>query len=281
MRWLLPFSSGLFLASCAAGLKPEGSPPRPESVTGILFRAPTENLAQAGRDLDTEKLAETVSRNLAAWGYPVTADAEADYSHVMEPKVSAVEGKSTPPGFSFSLGNSDPRALEFQRAEVVTVTCSVRGVARGHENAYLKQSFVADEVMKKGARAKGEKALFDAYVNHVGTACFNLLSTLKVKRNKPDPQHTPGTASSTWFPDVRIEVRDKPTAPAPRQNRDADTPTEVSAPASAETAAPAAGKTESEAPPVQTEIKEGETRKQMIIHNQGSPIILEFGYERK
>jgi len=27
--------------------------------------------------------------------------------------------------------------------------------------------------------------------------------------------------------------------------------------------------------------KEGETRKQMIIHNQGSPIILEFGYERK
>jgi hypothetical protein len=79
---------------------------------------------------------------------------------------------------------------------VATVTCTLRGVERSHENAYPKQSFVADE------------------------------------------------------------VRDK-------------------------LAAPASGSTESEAPAVQTEIKGGETRKQMIIHSQGSPIILEFGYERK
>jgi hypothetical protein len=269
----------LLSGGCAMGLKPEGVPPRPEAVGGILFRVPAENLSKTGAPLNPAQLAQTVSRNLGVWGFPVSADPDSDFSHVMEPKVGEVQGGSTPKGFSFILGNSDPRALDFQKAEVVTVTCTLRGAgSRGHENAYLKESFVADEIMKKGARAKGEKALFDAYVNHIGTACFNLLSQLGVRRAKPDPQHTPGTVPSAWFPEVRIEVRDKPPGSPPAVHQPASP-----APARAGRATPAAPPTpaDSAEPTVQTEIEEGETRKQMILHNQGSPIILEFGYERK
>lgn len=268
-RWLLPLASGLLLAGCAAGLKPEGSPPRPETVGRILLRLPPENLSERGSRLDADRLAAAISGNLAAWGYPVTTDASVDHSHVMEAKVGAVESGGTPTGFSFSVGDSDPRARGFQKAEVVTVVCTLRAIRRPTENAYLKEPFVADEVLKRGARAKGEQALFDAYVDHIGTTCFNLLGELKIRR-RPDPPLTPGSPAGTWFPEVRIEVTDQGSTPPP-----------ASSPATGGRPRPAEQPSDNLNPPVRTETKQGETRKQMIIHNQGSPIILEFGYERK
>ncbi|WP_045224340.1 hypothetical protein [Methyloterricola oryzae] len=292
--WLFPPTLAALLTGCGIGLKPEGVPPRPESVTGILFRAETDQLSSRGKSVDTKALAQTVTRNLDTWGFPVSADPDVAYSHVMEPRVGEiVHDGDTPTGFSFSVGNSDPRSLEFQKADVVTITCTLRGAkAHSHENAYLKETFMADEVMKGGG-----KSLFDAYSNHIATACFNLLSQLKIQRSKPDPVESTSTSSSTWFPDVRIEVKDKPVAvkappkaqvvlpaPPPSAKTSATQPAAaMSSPAQApeSAATPEAASEETTTPAIQTEVKEDETRKQMIIHNQGHPIILEFGYDRK
>lgn len=292
--WLLTPTLAALLTGCSIGLKPEGVPPQPGSVTGILFRTEAGQLSSRGKSLDTKALAQTITRNLDTWGFPVSADPNAAHSHVMEPRVGEiVHDGNTPTGFSFSMGNSDPRALEFQKADVVTITCSLRGAkARSHENAYLKETFTADEVMKGGG-----KSLFDAYANHIATACFNLLSQLKIPRSKPDPVESTSTSSSTWFPDVRIEVKDKPVAAkaapkapaAPAAAAQAAKAPVPQPPAAATGAAqatdspatPESSSEETSAPAVETEVKEDETRKQMIIHNQGHPIILEFGYDRK
>ncbi len=291
---LFPLSMTVLLTSCSIGMKPEGVPPRPETVTGILFQVDKDQLSSRGRAIDTKALAQTVTRNLDTWGFPVSADPDAAYSHVMEPQVGEiVHDGNTPTGFSFSVGNSDPRSLEFQKADVVTVTCTLRGAeTRSHENAYLKETFMADEVMKGGG-----KSLFDAYSNHIATACFNLLSQLKIQRSKPDPVESTSTSSSTWFPEVRVEIKDKPvavkapskaqTVPAPATPSARTSATQPAAAASSPApvpgspAAPEADSEETAAPAIQTEVKEDETRKQMIIHNQGHPIILEFGYDRK
>jgi hypothetical protein len=192
--WLIPPTLAALLTGCSIGLKPEGVPPRPEAVTGILFQVDKDELSSRGRAIDAKALAQTVTRNLDTWGFPVSADPNAAYSHVMEPRVGEiVHDGNTPTGFSFSMGNSDPRALEFQKADVVTITCSLRGAkARSHENAYLKETFMADEVMKGGG-----KSLFDAYANHIATACFNLLSELKIQRSKPDPAESTSSSSVT------------------------------------------------------------------------------------
>jgi hypothetical protein len=279
MRWLyLPCCAAL-LAGCALGQKPQGAPLEPDSVGTILLRIPAENLGGAGA-VDTRELAGKIAKNLAGWGYAISAEAADGHSHVMEARVGGIEKKGTPTGFSFSVGNSDPRALDFQRAEIVTVTCTLAAARQPREHAYLKEEFLADEVLKHGGRAKNDPALFKVYVDHIGTACFNLLTELKVKRDKPAPAASPGSpaSESSWFPEVRIEVREKPVSPSPVAG---PAPSATAPSPTAPDQAPAPAGAPPETPPVRTETQESEGRKQMIIHNQGHPIILEFGYERK
>jgi hypothetical protein len=246
MRTSSLLASLIVLAGCAAGPKPEGAHPRPESVGTVLLRIAPDNLDGAR----LAAMAEQVGRNLNAWGYAVTSDAEPGYSHVMEARVGAVEKKSTPTGFSFGIGNSDPRAVDFQKAEVLPVTCELRSATRPKETASLYMGFVAGEKFRDPA----------LLVNHIGTVCFNLLDDLKVPRRKKTAVEN-SVSPSSWVPEVRIEVREKPAAG----------PTEV----------PASPVQPEASPPVQTETRDGEGRKQVIIHNQGAPVILEFGYERK
>jgi hypothetical protein len=253
---------------CSLGAKPQGTPFKPGSITKILLRIPPANLA-AGAVARPEELAARIGKNLGGWGYPVATDAAGAYSHVMEAAVSGVEKKSTPPGFSFSAGNSDPRAMDFQRADVVTVTCTLRPKGGG-DQAYLKEEFVAERLFKSEKSPKNDSALFEAYVDHIGTACFNLLSELKVKRNPPA-----SSQSAAWFPEVSLEVKAKP----------APLPSGPIAPAATPPAAPEESGGKPEAEPetssIRTETRQGPDRKQIVIHNHGAPILLEFGYERR
>lgn len=273
----------LVLLSGCAGVEPMGVRPDPASIKKILFRFEPGTLP-AAREQD---MAERVSKNLGTWGYPVTAEGRGgDYSHIMEAKIGEVSFKSTPKGFSFTLGNSDPRAMDFQKADVLPVDCVLYPVGRAKDRASLYMDFIADDKVKGGARNKPDSAAEGVYVNHAATVCFNLLEDLKVRRGKPAPAvagalgGTDGSSGDAWFPEVRIEVRGKPAAVAVPAVAPASAP--VAAKPSLE-AMPDSAASPEEAPPVSTETRTGkeEGRKQMIIHNQGSPIILEFGYERK
>ncbi|MGZ8217438.1 hypothetical protein [Methylomagnum sp.] len=282
----------LVLLSGCAGVEPKGVRPDPASIKKVLFRFEPDTLESVPAARQQE-MAERVSKNLGAWGYGVTADGKGgDYSHVMEAKIGAVSFKSTPQGFSFTVGNSDPRALDFQKADVLPVDCVLYPVGRAKDRASLYMDFMADDKVKGGVRNKPDPAVEGVYVNHAATVCFNLLEDLKVQRGKPAPivagalGGTDGSSGDTWFPEVRIEVREKPAASSAQ-------PAAVAAPAvvpgtvpvAAEPslkAAPASAAPSEQATPVSTETRSKEEgRKQMVIHNQGSPIILEFGYERK
>ena len=275
------------LLACTPTLKPQGSPPGPESVGAILLRLEPDNLDTASLD----KLAAQVAANLADWGYAIdgTADSQARYTHSMWVSVGQIDRQSTPTGFSFGVGNSDPRSPDFQQAAVLPVTCRLESNTHAQQSARVTLRFVAEDVLKTAASAQAGAKL-GVWVNHIGTACFNLLSDLHIKRPRQAIRATLSGAESSpatpaWIPEVRIEVRKKPLPPQ------AATPSVPTVPDQPARARPAAEAPKSQArasselrpvePALQTETQDDEGRKQIIIHNQGSPVILEFGYERK
>lgn len=303
----ISFVLSLALASsgCSLGPGPKGFRPDPASIRTIGFHVSPDNLSGAGSER-LASMAERVAKNLGTWGYRIEADPEESgtgYSHVMEGKIGEVSHKSTPTGFSFSMGNSDPRALDFQKADVIPVDCVLHAPGRPKEKASLYMDFVATEKLKTAA--KSDPALIDAYVEHIATVCFNLLEDLKVPRVQAKSGEASSSSTPSWMPEVRVEIRDKPanplsvpaaapavapavtTSPAAQDSAPAAaTPPPLKAGAPPQPQAPATAAeppTAPQAPPVTTETRmnQEEGRKQMIIHNQGSPIILEFGYERK
>jgi len=250
----------LATAGCAPGLESKGTRPDPASIRKILLRIAAD-IPGAPSPSGLHGMAERVSKNLGSWGYPVIAeDGESGYSHIMEARIGEITFKSTPTGLSFTIGNSDPRALNFQKADVLPVDCVLYPAAHPENRASLYMDFVAGEKLK----VKGDPAAMDIYVNHVATVCFNLLDDLKVPRRKPAESAAGG--SPAWIPEVRIEVVDKPAGKTA---------------ASSANSAPMPASTATETPPISTETRSGEGRKQIVIHNQGAPVILDFGYERK
>ena len=89
----------------------------------------------------------------------------------------------------------------------------------------------------------------DKLVDHISTVCFNLLSEL----DWPDkPQNQPASSlKPSWVPEVRIETVTSPV------------------------------ETGKAAVPGKTVTGNNEGRKQIVIQNQGSPVIFSFGHERK
>jgi hypothetical protein len=263
---LFPFC--LLLAACTSGQESIGIRPNPASVSKIGFRFAEDFSAAEITSSQRNEMAARIGLNLGGWGYPVSAG-EGDYSHILEARVGQIEHKSTPTGFSFSVGNSDPRAAEFQQADVLPIDCVLYPAGRPKATARMYMDFMAGY----------EAAPLDVLVNHVGTVCFNLLSELKIPRIQAAPAGITGSTSlPSWMPEVRIEVVEKPAPGEPVAPAANSSPV----PKSDEKSTPS--KVQSNAEPessIQTESRTGEGRKQIIIHNQGAPVILEFGYERK
>jgi hypothetical protein len=126
-----------------------------------------------------QEMTEQVKKNLAEWGYPIEIMSGKAYTHTLKVRVDPVEpGASTPPGFSFSAGNSDPRAIDFQKAGVLPVSCELTSIAHPEQSAMLTMSFTTHSmpwVDKQGRYAISS----DKLVDHISTACFNLLNDLK------------------------------------------------------------------------------------------------------
>lgn len=203
----------------------------------------------------TTDIAQQVGKNLVAWDYPVGAKDDQAFSHVLKATVGSVEHTSTPTGFSFSSGNSDPRAMDFQKADVLPISCQLASIAHPDQTGELKLGFPADKTSKFFLAS-------DKLADHISTVCFNLLSEVKWPLNIKKDTDEKIIKPPSWMPEIRIETKETPVGPirkpAPTNNGDGkgidletNTPTN------------------------------DEPRKQIIIYNQGSPLILRFGHERR
>jgi len=221
------------------------------------------------KSLDT--ISQTVMANLKHWDYPVVISPSAKVSHVLTATVGTVVQGSSPPGFSYSAGNSDPRSLEFQKMAVLPITCQLKSITQPAQVRELSMDFMAD---------KTDKAYLatDKLTDHISTVCFNLLTDAKWPLKEKSAAQGSTIKSSDWIPEIRIEDKvttdDPTTAPVtpPSTSPTTSSGQDVKTPNSEKDVKP-------EEPKVR--IQRDEPRRQIIIHNQGSPVILEFGYERR
>jgi hypothetical protein len=283
---LLATLIGLNVTACAVGEKPRPSLSAPERVTDMAFSLSPDNFEHSASAGQLRELAGTISGNLKSLGYPVSPAPAGRHgpAYRLEARIGKPEKQATPAGLSFNFGNSDPRALDFQKANVLPVTCLLRPPDPAGKPVKLTAgySLPADVDALLGTPEKPVPA--DFYVDRIGTVCLNLLAELKI------PKAAPAGPAPAWVPSVNIEIRDKPEAPAPAAPT---VPAAQAVPAAPAPAAPAKAGGAASAPPPPAETPAGnpvttesrvnpeDRRKQLIIHNMGTPLILEFGYERQ
>ena len=233
----------LLTGSLASAIALADTPVGGDSISAIQFELATENLQQFGFSLSAPEIAARVRGNLAEWEYPFPDSGP--YSHSLRARIGEIARSDTPVGFSFSSGNSDPRAMDFQKADVLPVECSLSRIDNGAVIAEAKSTFSAHSLNSE----HGQAHVTDKLVDQISTACLNLLEDL------PRPQsHSRANSSSfkpKWMPDVRVEVKEVPVAPAGDAAATAIKPNNV------------------------------EVKKEIIIHNQGTPVIFTFGHERR
>jgi hypothetical protein len=212
-------------------------------LQAVDFSIASENLNQFGFALDARVLAERVRTNLCEWEFPLSA--QGPFTHTLQAKLGKVSRRETPVGFSFSSGNSDPRAADFQKADVLPVTCTLRDADTQELLVERESAFSANALDKDTKPAR----IVDKLVDQIGTACLDVLE--HAPRIRPQGIDKRSSFKPKWMPDVRVEVRETP----------------ITHPVSDE--------------PGQTPTVAEEPKKEVIIHNQGTPVIFTFGHERK
>jgi len=228
------------------------------AISAIEFSLADTNLEQFSGTLERQSLVDQVSKNLAGWYYPVKPSGTV-YSHRLRATLGTIARQATPMGFSFSSGNSDPRSTDFQKADVLPVTCEFSKTDSGQTGIASTMTFSANQLSAE----RNPNKLLQALSDHISTTCFNLLEDLKVPTT--NTQATDSSFKPSWAPTVRVEV------------------IEEKAPVKAETVTKSETQTQtvdSKSPEISQKV-DSEGRKQLIIHNQGTPLIINFGHERK
>jgi hypothetical protein len=105
------------LSACAPGLEKKQGQLDTASIQQIEFKIGTIKQASLTTTLDRQDMIARISANLAGWGYPIGNKDNRVFSHRLSAEIGAIEHSGTPTGFSFSAGNSDPRALDFQKKQ--------------------------------------------------------------------------------------------------------------------------------------------------------------------
>lgn len=247
------------LTGCSSNQVKSSLPLDLKNTNAIEITVETDN-----PNLQAGAIKKQAGKNLADWSYPIAPDATSPVSHNMTVLIGTPGNGSTPAGFSFSMGNSDPRALDFQKADVLTITCQLSPINQPERSAELKMGFSDSAVMGPNPNLK-------ELADHVSTVCFNLLKEVNWPVKKNDNSVKSG--GNSWMPEIRIEQEKPDPAAEIKSKPSADAPAEpvVSVPKA---------QAEQESKPVTKEItKEG--RKVYIIHNQGNPITFKFGHDRK
>ena len=219
-------------------------------------------------ELSLATIEQEVSSNLAGWEYPLGAADGKPVTHQLKATVGAITHGSTPTGFSFSAGNSDPRALEFQKMDVLPITCRLESKTHPEQAGELSMDFKAEQ---EGLDFLADDKLSD----HISTVCYNLLTELQWPKQATANGANKATKSPSWMPEIRIENKEY-------TDSNGETLTPITPPA--EPTKGAVTKEVGKDKPVTVEQqspKAKQPRKQIIIHNQGSPVILDFGFERR
>lgn len=221
-------------------------------VTAIAFKLAPDNLKQFNFALPEREITEQVGKNLAEWQFPIKLDA-GTYSHVLTAKLGPITHDSTPAGLSFSLGNADPRAQDFQKADVLPISCRLTSATNPNISVEEHSTFNTFALTGDTTPAKATANLTD----DISTLCFNLLDGLKLPlANKPVEAKT---FKPSWAPQIQVEVKQvKPAA----------------------VEAPDPGQVDNH-PVIEQQQSDEEGRKQLLIRNQGAPVILQFGHERR
>jgi hypothetical protein len=219
------------------------------NINGIEFELAADNLDQFEVSLLAADIAGRVRANLAEWEYPLPNSGP--YSHQLQARIGKITHSETPVGLSFSSGNSDPRAMDFQKADVLPVVCVFRKIDSDTVIAEAKSTFSAHALNSEHDPAY----VTDKLVDQISTACLNLLEDLP----RPPSQQRVNSSSfkPKWMPDVRVEVKEVPVIPV----------------------MPVAPASNGAAPAVKP--NNVELKKEIIIHNQGTPVIFTFGHERR
>ncbi len=234
--------SGLMCPVLAAELKPLSIDKA--EISAIEFSLVDGNLDQFGFGFSTKLITERVSKNLTEWQYPVKLN-ETRYSHTLEAILGKIVNEETPTGFSYSTGNSDPRSPQFQKANVLPISCRLKKTGSKDTNTDHKMTFSAYQLSGGFSQTK----VVDKLVDQISTACLGLLEELKLPTAGNTTDST--TFKPTWMPEFRVEVK-QVTEPADPKNTK----------------------------PSVTESNDN-GRKQIIIYNQGSPLTIDFGHVRR
>ena len=220
------------------------SPEKPQAPFNAALVKQIKVKVEATDSGNPEATATQVAKNLVGWGYPMAINEPNNASHTLTATIGSVKHSQTPTGFSFSSGNSDPRAMEFQKMQVLPISCEITSIAQPEQHVYLQMDFGAEGVFSKRANISA-----DTLIDHVSTVCFNLLSELDWP--KQAALQSLADDKVRWMPEVRIENVTESVNTEPEQ---------------------LLGKKVTRA---------SDGRKQIIIHNLGSPVILQFGHERR
>lgn len=259
----------IIISACSSSPEKQDGSFDLSSVNNMLFRFqyPEQFFATS---LTEQDIATQVTNNLAEWGYNISVDDEENRQHEVFVKIGAIKHQSTPAGFSFSIGNSDPRALEFQKADVLPITCFLSPRNQPEKSAELTMVVEADDYLSNENK---QGRLSELLVDDLSTVCFNLLSNLKVKTQTPEVSENVSTPG--WIPSIRVEEVEDSTDEKIKEKvkKASSTPREE---------IQANDKKLNEVSPEKKQtLDKKESRKRIIIHNQGSPIIFKFGHERK
>lgn len=267
-----------------------------ESVGTLRFKLThiTGNQLETFSKQQQDEISQEISRRFSQAGYSITYtrsdEPKQNISHVLEASVGSSEYKETPTGFSFGLGNSDPRSSSFQKSVSIPVTCTLRSQRNSDQAVVLQERIsIPSNTISPGLDADqqfGEKKRF--YIENIGSTCHNLLSKLGIlpastANGKPEDQFAPVVRVETEI-ENREEKADKikdkiESRPTPRTVSTAGIAKKSKKEASVETG----NQSKNTKTPVAIKNDQAEDlrNKTMKIFNKGDTVILKFGHERK
>ncbi len=214
------------------------------SITGIKFDLADDNLAQFGLSLSKQQIAEQVSKNLAEQQFPIT-QTDSNSSHSLKAKLDKIDFQKPPVGFSFNTGSGDPRSIDFQKTEVLPITCQLS--KQGNHNALIERTMTFSTQSLFGHSNQSQQS--EKLIDQISTACFNLLDELKLP--KPENKANITLSKPSWMPSVQVVVKSIPV-------------------------------TVNSVPTINSHNQANDSDdKEIIINNQGSPLTLHMGVDRR
>ncbi len=211
----------------------------------------------------------------------------AGFSHLLEVRTAAAQQKQSPVGFSLSIGDSDPRSPQFQKAVVTPIRCTLVQLNAFREQGNLIQD---KQVPRSASSERWSDAQERAYARNIFSVCHSLLAELEFPRHlaRSEDSEALGVRIETTYVDEGPKgVSSAPVARAREEAAQSGLPSHTARSAerlaaSPEKAAAAQPKSEREEGILSAvKVERSNTRKQITIFNQGDTLILELGNNRR